>query len=254
MKKKSLLLFIITLTKGVLLHSQEITIKGKVEDNVGIVKNVNILNTESKKGIFSDDEGYFSLKVKLGDKLEFTSIQHYKKEVYIDLNTIKTKALNIKLQSKDYLLDEVEIKKTLLSGTLAVDTKFAKETKREEVMKNLGFNPYIKKKSQIERKIHTASTSSGIIPLGLLINTLSGRMRVLKKQREIAENETKMTYIDKNYRTHIIHDLKIDSINVDRFIYFMHLDKNFKEVYKKGDMKLIPFLKEQAILFKRDSL
>lgn len=237
-----------------LCFGQELTIHGVIKDKSGPVLNANIINKTKNTGSFSDDSGNFSIRVSKGDELEFSSIQHHKKSIEISDEILTQKTVLIQMHLKDYLLDEVEIKKTPLLGVLSVDSKFAKETKREEIMKRLGFNPYIKKKSAIDRKLQSTYSSSGIVPIGLLINALSGRLKLLKKQKELAENEKKMDYINKNFRFHIINDLKVDSTNVDRFIYFLHLDKKFNSVYNKGDMSLIPFLKEQSILFKKDSL
>lgn len=254
MKKNILSFLIISLFKVIFSFAQEITITGIIYDKTGIVSHANIINTVSKNGSFSNDAGAFSIKTKLGEQLEFTSIQHHKKIIIITEQILKLKILEVELELKDYLLNEVEIKKTSLTGILTIDTKFAKETKREEVMKRLGFNPYFKKKSAIDRQLHTASSSSGFLPLGLFINALSGRLKLLKKQKELAENEKKMDYIKRKYNRHLIQNLKIDSLNINRFIYFLHLDKDFKQKFSEKELIFIPFLKKQAIIFKKDSL
>lgn len=254
MKKLLLLSSILGLTITSVKSQEQKTIHGTLIDAIGIVSNAHIINTTTNQGTFSDDEGNFSIKASLNDTIEITSIQHHTKNIIIANVILKTGRLDIRLHPKDYLLDEVEIKKTMLSGTLVTDVKQVKETKREEVMKNLGFNPYPKKISQIDRKIMSASSSGGIIPIGLIINTITGRLKKLKQEKKLLENEKKMQYIEKTYSKHIIHKLKIDSLKLSKFIYFLHLDKDFKKVYDKGDMKLIPFLKEQANLFKQDSL
>ncbi|CAM1343729.1 carboxypeptidase-like regulatory domain-containing protein [Tenacibaculum amylolyticum] len=251
MQKLLLYLILITTFQS---FGQRIEITGTLSDKTGKIINAHIVNITSQQGTFSDDNGNFSIKVQLNDELKITSVQHHTKNITVANVFLKQKKIDIQLHLKDYLLDEVEIKRTNLSGILTSDIKGAKETKREEVMKNLGFNPYVKKKSQIEREIYGASTSAGLIPLDLIINTFSGRMAMLKKKKMLLENEQKMQAIERKYRSHITLQLKIDSTDVARFIYFVHQHKDFKKIYQKGDFDLIPFLKEQALLFKKDSL
>ncbi len=233
-------------------QDKRIEVIGSLSDKIGQVVNAHILNKTSKKGTFSDDNGSYTIKVKLGDELEITSIQHHTQKITIANIIIKTKKLNISLHLKDYLLDEVAIKKTELSGILIADSKNIKRSDREKVMENLGFNPHVKKIPQIDRKIYTASSSAGLIPLDLIINTITGRIGLLKKEKKLLEKEQKMKVIENLYGKLIIQQLKIDSTEVARFIYFAHFDKNFDKAFKSNDLKLINFLQKQAELFKKE--
>lgn len=250
MQKRLLFLFLIC---SIFSFSQDkrIEITGTLFDKIGKVINAHIINKNTKKGTFSDDNGSYTIRVKLGDELEITSIQHHTEKRTIANIIIKTKKLDLNLHLKDYLLEEVEVKKTNLSGILTADSKNIKNSDREIVMKNLGFNPHVKKIPQIDRKIYTASSSAGLIPLDLIINTITGRIGLLKKEKKLLEKEQKLKAIENLYRKLIIQQLKIDSTEVSRFIYFTHFDKDFEKAYKGDDLKLIEFLQKQAKLFKK---
>ncbi|CAM1343727.1 peptidase associated/transthyretin-like domain-containing protein [Tenacibaculum amylolyticum] len=259
MNKITLLLFLFLTT---CIFAQRISITGTLSDKLGKVVNAHIVNTTNQQGTFSDDEGNFSIKVQLNDVLEITSVQHHTQKITIANIIIKHKKLTVYLHLKDYLLNEVEVKKTDLSGTLTTDAAEIKKSKREEVMENLGLNPFAKKLSPIERKIHTA-TDGGLfkyyvfaatLSVDNIINAVSGRTKKLKNEKKLLDNETKLKAIENTYSDYINNDLKIDANDISRFIYFAHFDKGFEEAYTNGDIAIIKFLKQQALLFKKDTV
>ncbi len=80
-----------------------------------------------------------------GYELEITSIQHHtEKPTVANITTIKQKT-SYTIAFKEYLSEEVKVKKTQLSGALTADVKEVKKSKHIGVMENLGFNPYPKK-------------------------------------------------------------------------------------------------------------
>ncbi|WP_442266365.1 hypothetical protein ACSIGC_01225 [Tenacibaculum sp. ZS6-P6] len=249
---QKLLLYLISLISFLSYsQSKRIEISGSLSDTTGKVVNAHIINTTSKQGTFSDENGNFVLPVKLGDELKITSIQHEEENLIIANVIIKNKRLELVLILKDYLLEEVEVKKTYLSGTIGTDAKIIKKSEEQLLMEKLGFNPFPKKIPQIDREIFTASSSAGPVPLDLIINTLSGRIAKLKKKKKLLENEQKMDAIEKTHKMYIIHQLKIDSTDLSRFIYFCHLDSDFKKISKSNEFGMIEFLQKQAKLFKK---
>ncbi|WP_299677992.1 hypothetical protein [uncultured Tenacibaculum sp.] len=249
---QKLLLYLILLS-SLLSYSQNkrIEISGTLSDSAGKVVNAHIINTTSKQGTFSDEAGNFIIPVKLGDELKITSIQHKEENLIIANVILKNKRLDLTLFLKDYLLEEVEVKKNYLSGQMGIDAKIIKKSEEQKLMEKLGFNPFPKKLSQIDREIYAASSGGSLVPLDLIINTLSGRLKMLKKKRELLENEKRMIAVEAKYKAMLISQLKIDSTEVSRFLYFCHFDKDFKEVYYKSEFEMIEFLQRQAKLFKK---
>lgn len=68
-KLLSLLLFI---SFHCLSQDNSFTFYGKIIDSVSIVKNVNVINLNTKKGTFSDDEGNFNIYVSINDTLQIS--------------------------------------------------------------------------------------------------------------------------------------------------------------------------------------
>lgn len=257
---KTTFILLLLLTNSI--FAQRITITGELSDKLGKIVNAHIINTTSQKGTFSDQEGNFTLKVQLNDVLEITSVQHHTKEILITNLILKHTKVNFYLHLKDYLLNEVEVKKTDLSGTLTTDAARIKKSKQQEVMENLGFDPFAKKLSPIDRKIHTA-TDGGLfkyyifaatVSVDNIINSISGRTKRLKKEKKLIENNSKLKDIENTFNEYINKDLKISKDDISRFVYFSHLDSGFDEAYNNGDIAIIKFLKTQSLLFKKDTI
>ncbi len=117
MKRKIFLQLILPIFSVVKSYTQETTIKGKINDEIGSISNVNILNKDTQTGTFSDDNGHFSMKVSIGQKLEITSIQHYKKVIIVNKSHIQTKTLTVELYLKNHLLEEVTVSNKKMFGT-----------------------------------------------------------------------------------------------------------------------------------------
>ena len=104
-------------------------ITGTIYDDLGKVVNAHIINTTTKQGTFTDDNGAFTCKVSLGDVLEITSIQHHHQKITIANIILKKKEISIKLSLKNHVLDEVVVKKHNLQGVLELDLKDVPEDK-----------------------------------------------------------------------------------------------------------------------------
>lgn len=123
MKKKALTLILLFILKFQYSFGQEITIYGKVEDEISTIENANILNKETNKGAFSDENGMFSIKASLGQKLEISSVQHYPKIIRITEDILVSKKVTVQLRLKDNLLEEVTVSNKKLFGTYKRKTK-----------------------------------------------------------------------------------------------------------------------------------
>lgn len=112
---------LIILLSSTYIFSQDINVQGTLRDPLGPVINAHIINLNSKNGTFSDGSGKFTIKGKLGQKLQITSIQHHELIITIDEQMIQSKTIDIKLYLRDYVLEEVEIKRRTLFGLLKRD-------------------------------------------------------------------------------------------------------------------------------------
>lgn len=132
--KKAFFLTILLLSNS--LFSQDIN---KIRNVSGIVStgdyplsDVNILIKGSEKGTSTNTKGFYSIKVRPGEILQFTHVNMKSVEILIE---DITSTLNVRLRSKENILDEVNVKskksnlkekpKTLSFGNLNIDTRRA---------------------------------------------------------------------------------------------------------------------------------
>lgn len=133
---KKLLLFLILFFVSTILLSQEkkTLILGKITDSIGAVNNVNVLNLNSRIGTSSNDNGFFEMRVGIGDSLRFSSVQHSTKIIYISKNIFKSKKIAIQLKIETTTLDEFELKRHNLSGFLGIDTRKAPTNRKDSLL------------------------------------------------------------------------------------------------------------------------
>jgi hypothetical protein len=180
---------------------------GQVLEQSTTIEGVNIINNTTQITTVSDANGMFSIVVKEGDVLVFSSVnlEPVKHRITVeDLN----KNLVIKMTAK-----EIELKEVVVNENSNITAE------------NLGIIPYGQKKyTPAERKLYTATSTS----VDKLLNKISGRTTMLKKEMKVEEKETlfrKMEYLfDENYYTE---RLKIPSEDIKGFQLYCIEDSEF---------------------------
>lgn len=200
-----LLLLIAEITFSQTHVSKEIF--GQVLEQSTTVDGVNIINNTTQVTTVSDANGMFSILVKEGDVLVFSSVnlEPVKRRITAeDLNT----NLVVKMTAK-----EIELKEVVVNENSNITAE------------NLGIIPYGQKKyTPAERKVYTATSTS----VDKLINKISGRTAMLKKEVKVEEKEIlfrKMEYLfDENYYNE---RLKISSEDIKGFQLYCIEDAEF---------------------------
>jgi len=141
MEKKLLQFLLLFITYTSASQEKKTFISGIVKDSLGAVNNVNIINLKTNQGTFSLDDGTFNIYAKEGDTLQISSIQHVTHKIVINPKTISSRILKIKLNATTYVLDEFELKKHHLTGSIGIDLKEVPTDKRDSLLqKTLDFS------------------------------------------------------------------------------------------------------------------
>ena len=90
-------------------------IVGHLKDSIGTISDATIVNLNTKRGTVSNNEGVFEIRVRLGDSLRFSSVQHITKIIYISKTIFTRKKLAIQLLIQTTVLEAFELKKHDLS-------------------------------------------------------------------------------------------------------------------------------------------
>ncbi|AJH16471.1 hypothetical protein [Myroides profundi] len=139
-------------------------LNGKIVTRDGIFEGIVILNTSKEISVLSDNKGYFSIRSHVNDTIRFISPNHTEYQYVVNEFDIKRSPVLFPLEPLYSInrLDEIVI------------TKIDSDA--------LGFtDKYTRRYTPAERKLRTAKTGGGMIPVDPFINMLSGRMSMLKK-------------------------------------------------------------------------
>ncbi len=235
---KQLLLFILLFPLSIVAQNDSI-IKGRIVSELKELEGVHIINITSIAGAVSDSEGYFTIKAKPLDTLLFSAVF---------------------LEKKKHIITKEESKQKLILIPIKASTEYLKEVTITEYpninAEALGIVPKGQKKyTPAERKLATAGVfkwySPLLIPLGgmsldALINQISGRTKILKKElvverKEILQQKT-LEYFNKDY---ITNTLLIPEDYVDGFLFYVVENETYSNAIRIKNITQATFLMHQ---------
>jgi hypothetical protein len=198
-------------------------IHGKIISESGNVEGVTIINLVNEKSTASDSNGDFYILAKADDLLVFSSVnlEYYRR--IIEENDLKSDVLIMKMTSKTTELKEVIVNKHPEINAVS-----------------LGISPKgVKHYTPAERKLYTANST----PVDALLNLMSGRTAMLKKELEVEKKEYLLMKIgmlfDDDY---YIKTLKIPANYIKGFQYYCIENTNFVMALKSKNKTMTKFL------------
>ncbi|SDE04864.1 CarboxypepD_reg-like domain-containing protein [Pricia antarctica] len=224
--------------------------EGRVYSDDGDVAATHVLNTTTDRATITDSDGFFAISVHLNDTLVFSAVQYKRKEIVVTLNLLESKLVLIPLEEALTELDEVVVTPYNLSGDIARDLSNL-DIEPVVTTSTLGLpNAYVKPISKAERELY-AATANPIMSLDPLINTITGRKKLLKKRVErnkiYARTErVRDFYVDSLYTT----KLKIPKEKIDDFLYFCEVDPDFQSLVDTHDRLAIwEFMRKKSWVY-----
>lgn len=219
-------------------YAQEIELKGKIQSSINENASINIINLTQKKGSISDANGNFSVSVALNDTLVFSAVQFEKLDIIVTQEIIENSFLNIQLIEKNTLLREVVINPYGLSGNLERDAQNMPSYTFN--YKAAGLLPPKKPRTQSERRLYTASSTS----VDYIINSINGRIKKLRQLNEWSKlDELKNDIQERLPLSFFTKDLGIKEEYVEDFIYFCLENQALKSYLQHNeDLEIIEYL------------
>lgn len=246
---KKLVFLVLCIAKFGMSFSQVADLRGKVTASSDIDR-IHVINKTANRFTITNDDGEFEISASVNDTILISALQYQPVEVVITPVIVQTKYIAVELSDKITELDEVVVGK-ILTGDLLTDIENS-DVKRDINFYDLGIPGYTgKQKTQSERRLHEATTGSGLVPLNPLLNWLSGRTKVLKEQIAREQTDLAMHETASNLSEILfsIDDLE-DSKRV-AFFYFVSDDPKFLSLSKlHNDLKMLEFLQEKLEHFK----
>ena len=199
-------------------------ISGKILAESTSVESVNVINNTTQRTTVSDANGLFSIVVKEGDVLIFSAVN--------------LESLRKKITKQDLLLDVVKVQMTAKS----IDLKEVIINEHPEITaENIGVIPYGQKKyTPAERKLYTATSGGGIDGL---LNTISGRKAMLKKEIVVEQKEQLLARIDYLFEEkYYVETLKIPVDYIRGFQYYCIDDVSLAAALRSKNKTMVMFL------------
>jgi hypothetical protein len=219
------------------VQSQSLSLlKGKITSQIKELNEVYISNLRSESNTVTDKNGSFSMFVKIGDTLQFSGLQVVTKKVVIDENDVVKKLYVVNVQAKVIPLEEVEIRQypNINAVSLGILQKPAK------------------KYTPAERRLRTAGEFHwyspllipiGGMPLDGLINSISGRTAMLKKELKIERKEYLLQKIEYLFKEeYFTENLKIPKEYVRGFWYYAVEDSKLTEAINSNNKMMARFI------------
>ena len=211
-------------------------LKGKVVSNAIDLEGIYVINLKSDVSTATQKGGYFDIQAKVGDTLMFSAVQFKGKKVVLIEKDFGGDLFFVKLETMINQIEEVKIIRYNHINAVS-----------------LGIIPAGQKHyTPAERKLRTAGEfhwySPLLIPLGGmpadgLINSISGRTAMLKKEVEVEKKEFVLqkleTMFDPNF---FVDKLKIPSEYVKGFWYYVAEDKKFVAALNDKNKTMATFI------------
>lgn len=240
---KVVCVLIVFLSQAVWSQSQDaIVLNGRIISNTFDLEGVYVVNAQTEVMATTTASGSFSIAAKPGDILVFSSIQFKESRVLLTAENFSDINFTVKLNMVVHQLQEVIVRN--YSGINAV---------------SLGIIPSGQKSyTEAERKLHTATDLDAHVGLGgtvsmdPLLNALSGRTAMLKKELAVEKKEVFMKLLERMFPLeHFVDRLKIPLEYVKGFEYYAVENDKFTVILNSKNKTSTEFLlAELAVKYK----
>ena len=206
---------------------------GRIIADSTSVEKVNIINTRNEKAVMTDKEGNFKIGVWIGDVIVISAVNLETRRKAITAEDVKQDVLLIRMNAKMEQIKEVDV-----------------NAHAEINAEDLGIIPYGQREyTPAERKLYTAK--SGI--LDPLLNKMSGRTAMLKKEVVVERNEKLLLKFDGLYEENYYTDvLKIPKDHIKGFQYFLIEDPDYVRALQEKNKTMTMFLIKKLALTYND--
>nr|WP_294922656.1 carboxypeptidase-like regulatory domain-containing protein [uncultured Flavobacterium sp.] len=219
-----LFLFVSQISFGQAVSIKEI--QGQIFEQPTSVDGVNIINNNTQVTTVSDVNGMFSIVVREGDVLVFSSVNLETLKHRITVEDLASNSLLIKMRTK-----EIELKEVIVNENAHITAE------------NLGIIPKGQKKyTPAERRLASGSS---------FLSAINGNKKRLKKNVEVEKKESYIEKIGYMYEdAYFVDYLKIPLEHVRGFKFYMVEDAYVKVLLEKKDKsKLTSFMSELALKY-----
>ena len=230
-------LMFVTVQAGWSQTEERTVFNGRITANSTDLEGVYVINAQTEVMTTTNDLGAFSIAAKPGDEIVFSSIQFKENRILLQQENFSDINFSVRLNVVMHQLQEVVIKN--YNGINAVA---------------LGIIPGNQKTyTEAERKLHTATAlnatanaggmAGGSVSADPLLNFLSGRTAMLKKELAVEKKEFFLELLERMFTLeHFIDRLKIPAEYVKGFEYYAVENDKFTVILNSKNKTSTEFL------------
>nr|WP_314896317.1 hypothetical protein [uncultured Flavobacterium sp.] len=238
MSRVVFIFLILVAAKVVAQEPVPVKLNGKVSADMAELEGIYVINLKTEKAAITQKEGYFSIPAVVGDTLMFSAVQFKGIRIVLTQNHFENDFLFVKMEPIMNQLKEVIVKRGYDNINAVA----------------LGIIPKGQKSYTVaERKLYTATDlnasaslsgmAGGSISADPLLNFISGRTGMLKKQLEVEKKESYLEQLEKLFDIdHFVNKLKIPLEYVKGFEYFAVENTKFTKILDSKNRTTIEFL------------
>ena len=243
MNNKIICILFLGLTQIVL--GQEL-LKGRVASNAGDIEGIYVVNAQTEVMAITDAFGSFSIAAKTGDTLVFSSIQFKEYRVIVSKENFSDLDFSVKLSPVIHQLQEVIIKRydninSVSLGIIPGDQKSYTAAERK-----------LQTATGLNATANAGTMAGGSVSADPLLNFISGRTAMLKKEVAVEKKEAFMKLLENMFKPeHFVDRLKIPLGYVKGFEYYAVDNDKFTAILNAKNRTTVEFLLgELAVKYK----
>lgn len=219
-------------------------LQGKVTNDVAALEGIYVINKETEKSAITDQDGNFSIQVNVGDTLLFTATQLTEMKVVVTQKDFEQEFLVVKMKPLVHQLNEVIVRNGINAVSMGIIPQGQRFYTPAERRLNTANN--------LNASANVGTMMGGSISADPLLNWISGRTKMLKKDVAVEKKEMYLKQLENMFSTDFyISKLKIPSEYVKGFEYYAVENEPFVKILKSNNIATTTFLiGELAIKYK----
>ena len=219
------------------IFAQQLTrtqLNGKVSADLIALENIHVINKATKELSTTNQQGFFKIQAKANDTLLFSYSQFLELKICVTQNDLEQNIFTVQLDQEINQLKEVIVQSSINAVSLGIIPK--------------GQKSY----TAAERKLYTAtdlnasanvgSMMGGSISADPLLNWISGRTKMLKKNLVVEKKELYLRRIEYLFSDdYFINTLKIPVNYIKGFEYYLVENQDFVKILESNNTALSAF-------------
>jgi len=221
-------------------------LKGRVASNAGDIEGIYVVNAQTEVMAITDAFGSFSIAAKTGDTLVFSSIQFKEYRIIVSQENFSDLDFSVKLSPVIHQLQEVIIKRydninSVSLGIIPGDQKSYTAAERK-----------LQTATGLNATANAGTMAGGSVSADPLLNFISGRTAMLKKEVAVEKKEAFMKLLENMFKPeHFVDRLKIPLEYVKGFEYYVVDNDKFTAILNAKNRTTVEFLLgELAVKYK----